>query len=432
MKKNLLALSGTLLFSALLSAASLNQNRENLSLILYSSNIALAHETKELRLYKEEKSILYEGVPKTIQSHTINLTLPEGIEIESQQFRYDSLTQERLLSVHLGKKVQLRRLKSAYEYEIISATLLGYNQSESIVETIGHQILSVENSSIVFDAIPKELALHPSIEWRINAHKDIQTEIELEYIINGISFENHYGVYFDEKSAELFGWVSIDNTTQESFEDINLSTMTRADSTPEIKSGSFEDYYLYEIPFKVSLRANEQKQIQTLHQKNIPTQRVYIAQMSNPLYLTAEQKSEALSYLKLDGVESVLGKGIVRAYSKKRAKSLFLGESKIAHTPKNQALEILLGTNFDLTATQTSIKHHVTKESIASEVLYTLKNSSKEAKELTLLVPFTNESESKVETQRDYSYTKGNFVTFKIHLAAEATEKFSVRYESKK
>lgn len=452
MQKKLLALSSTLLLSTLLSAASLSEKKEGLSLVLYESNMALVHELKDLTLYKDERSILYENPPKSVVSQTIRLLLPHKIEIQSHQFRYDRVSQERLLEAHLGKKVQVRRLKSAYEYEIITATLLGYNQSEATVETIGHQILSTKNSSIIFESIPREFSLQPSILWQISTDEDIQTEAIVEYIINEISFHTHYALYLDGDSSELIGSVSLENQTGASFEnaDVSLLTgepnrakqmpspypvhrnMTLASSAVESKHNSFEGYHLYEIPFKVSLKDGEKKQIELLNQKKIPTQKLLIAQLSNPLYLQGEQKSEAAQYLLLKGLKQRLPKGLLRTYSKYEGKNIFLGESEIESTPKTEDLKILLGKESDISITQTSIKRQVTKELISSEILYTLTNSSKEAKELTLLIAFNNSSDSKVQTKRDYSYTKGNFVTFKVHLPAEASEKFSVEFESKK
>jgi hypothetical protein len=82
--------------------------------------------------------------------------------------------------------------------------------------------------------------------------------------------------------------------------------------------------------------------------------------------------------------------------------------------------------------TQTSIKREDKTNWLSSDVEYKISNSSDEAKQVTLLVPFNTQSDSKVQTKMDYSYTKGNFVTFSVLVQANRAEKFDVHFESKK
>lgn len=452
MNTKLLALSISLLICTFLSAATLSKDSDKLSLLIYNSNIALVQEQKELVLLKEENSILYENVAKSIVDESVRLELPPDIQIISQQFLFDKLTQERLLEAHLEKKVAVRRLKNAYEHEVISATLLAYNNTEAIVQTIAHQIINVSPSSVIFESVPREFATQPSLLWSVNAAKDIKTDAKLEYLIKNISYNVHYALYLDANSSNITGWISLENHSGRSFEDTKLSflggdinrvnqgvspykttrAMTLADAQAELSNLAYRGYDLYTLPFKISLANNEKTQLRFMHQEHIATRKEYEVQMSNPLYLRGEQKSDVTQHLTLDSLNETLLGGLLRAYSLKDGMSIFLGESVVAHSPKEQAVKLPLGKNFELSATQTTLKRQESKLSISSDVLYTLTNHSGKEKTLTLLVAFNKESDSKVQTERDYSYTKGNFVTFKIHVAPNASEKFKVRYESKK
>jgi hypothetical protein len=65
-------------------------------------------------------------------------------------------------------------------------------------------------------------------------------------------------------------------------------------------------------------------------------------------------------------------------------------------------------------------------------VKYTLKNNSNEAKTMELLIPFNKDENSKVKTEQDFTYTKGNLVTFSIFVDAMSTKDILVNFISQK
>lgn len=454
MTKQILAFGSLLLCSSLLNAATLPQQSKKLSLTLYNSDIALVHEEKELTLYKDEKRIIYEGIAKEIEMSSLYLGAPKELEVESVAFAHDLPTQEQLLRANVNKKVDIRRKKSAYEYETIPATLLGYENQRAMVQTIAGEIVNVKNSSVIFDALPKEFRLKPTLEWSVQTAQNIKSDIELEYLVNGVSFEPYYALYLDKNSSELIGSVILSNNSGADYKDAEISllagdinrvqesamplyknarAMSLASSSDQMPQRvSIEGYHLYTLPKKISLSHGETKQLGLFEKSAINTQRKYVAQMSNPLYLRGEERSDLSMYLLLDAIDEPLLNATLRSYSKENNTTVFLGESKIKATPKGESIEVLLGRDFDLFASQTLIKRQESKESISSDILYVLKNSSQESKELTLLVAFNKKSGSLIKSDRDYSYTKGNFVTFKINLGAGASEEFSVHFESEK
>ncbi len=452
MRKQLLALSTLFFFSTLLLSSQLSEKTSEVSLVVYDSNIAIVHEEKTLSLYKGDSTILYKDVPSSINSDSINLTLPSGIQLQSQQFKYDKLTQAKLLEAHIGKEVDVRRLKSAYEHEIIKATLLAYNHNNAIVRTIGHQILTVDISSLIFESVPKELITQPSLLWKVITPKDITGELKLDYLVNNITYTSDYILHFDANSSKLIGWITIDNRSGKNYQNTKLSVlsgdinrakqdtkhykqvraMTMMDNTPTISNYTHEDYHLYTIPFKVSLANNEKTQIPFINQKKIPSKKEYIAHLNNPLYLNGESISSVMQQISLDSLKVALPKGIVRTYSQFKDKTILLGETKIKHTPKGTEIKLQIGKSFDLKVRQTVLSRQDNENLLSSDIEYKVTNNSNEAKTITLLIPFNKQSSSKVQTEMNYSYTKGNFVTFTLLVAPNATEKFDVHFESKK
>lgn len=431
-------------------ASTLSQEPKNSSLIIYNSNIALVHEERNLKLHKEDTSITCEGVAPTVNTDSINVILDPSITLYSQQFRFDKLTQAKLLQTYIGKKVEVRLLKDVNSFKVVAATLLAYNGSTSIVRTIDYKILSVKSDNIIVDDIPNELITKPSLVWNIKADKDLQTQMKLDYLINNVSFKSDYILNIDANSSELLGWITINNHSGKRFENTKLSLLAgdvnlhkkniqpmykRAmlmDAAPAVKEQAFEGYHLYQIPFKVTIANNEKTQIRFLSEHTISTQRLYSAQLSNPLYFHGESRVAINQFISLEGLSVPLPKGTIRSYSKLDKQTVLLGENQIQHTPKNSKIKLNIGKNFDLSIVQSASKRQDSKNWLHVDMLYTLKNSSNEDKTVTLLIPFNTNATSKITSEEKYTFTKGNLVTFTLQVQANATKELQVNFESKK
>lgn len=441
----------SLMLSSYVVAATLSPVQEN-SLIIYNSNVGLVHEKRDLSLSKNDTSINYEDVASSINTDSVNVSIDPSVTLFSQQYRYDKLTQSKLLEAHIGKRVEVRRLKNRNEFQIISATLLSHNGTQAIVKTLDYKIITVNTNDIQFDTIPKELITKPSLVWNINTSKDLDTSLELDYLIKNITFKSDYILNLNEKTSNLDGWISINNHSGKAFKNTTLSllagdlnraqeqnirlykakAMSVMADAPQVAHKAFEGYHFYTIPFKVNLANNEKTQIKFLSQDNIPTTKNYEATLNNPLYLMGERKSDVLQYVSLEKLTMALPKGTIRTYGTLEGKKVLLGETKISHTPKDTPIKLKLGTNFDLKVKQTLLQRDDTKERFDVSVKYTLANHSDETKQITLFVPFNKNSDSSVITKEKYRFTKGNLVTFTLTIPANETKEFQVNFKSKR
>ncbi|MEA1983154.1 MAG: hypothetical protein U9N39_06390 [Campylobacterota bacterium] len=453
MNKITFSLLSSIAFGVSLVATTLESEIKNSSLVVYNSNIGLVHEERDLSLSTSENSIVYEGVAQSINTDSVNVKLNASVELKSQQFRFDSLSLAKLLQAHIGKKVEVRLLKNANDFKIITATLLSSDSKNSILKTLDYKIITVKNSNIIFSGVPKELITKPSLVWNVEVKEDTKTQLELDYLINNISFKSDYVLNVDENSSSLTGWITLDNRSGKAFTDTNLSllagdinraqrdrpVMYKARRSPQVMSDSleakhqaYEGYHFYSIPFKVSLANNEKTQLKFLSQQNIPTARDYTSTLTNPIFLRVQTQSDVDQYVTLSPLETPLPKGVIRTYSKLNEQSILLGESNIKHTPKETPLKLKTGKNFDLKVTQTPLSRDNSKNRYVVNVEYRVKNSSSEDKTIELLIPFSLHEDSKVESERDYKLTKGNLVTFSIFVQANSTESFKVNYKSKR
>jgi len=443
----------SLLISGTLFANTLNQNSANTSLIIYNSNVGLVHESRELKLKKDESKIIYEDVASTINTDSVNVNLPSAITLLSQQYRYDKLTHKKLLDAHIGKEISIKIKTNENKFKTIKATLLSNDGINSIVKIKNKDIITVESKNIIFKTIPEELITKPSLVWNIDTKKAVNSQIELDYLISQINWKSNYILNLKKDKADLSGWITIDNRSGKAFKNTNLhvlageinrarqprveytrmakSMSVMADS-PAVSHQAHEGYHFYTVPFKVTLANNEKTQVKFIKQNNIDVKRKYSATMYNPNHLRGEIKHDVTQHVTFSGLKYPLPKGIVRSYSKLKNTNILLGESSLKHTPKDSPISLKLGKNFDVKVKETLEKRDDGRWNLDVDTKYSIKNSSSETKIVEILVPFNKNDGSKVTSDEKFTYTKGNLVTFKISVKAESSKEFKVHFKTKK
>ena len=451
MKKIILSLSGVLALIYSLHASTLSNVIQNSSLIVYNSNIGLVHEQRDVEVDVDDTFITYEGVASSIDTDSVNVQLPQGVTLYSQQYRFDKLTQNKLLDAHIEKEVQVRVPVDNNSFDILSATLLANNGATTLVRTRAKKILSVSSSDIIFKSVPQELITKPSLVWNIKSDADIKGKLELDYLLKNISFKSDYILNVDGERADLIGWISIDNRSGKRFEQTKLSLLAgdinrvqneqaiykqvrsmALNTAPEVAHQAYEGYHFYSIPFKVTLANNEKTQLKFLQKDAIDIHKEYSATLTNPLYLHGEREVDVTQFISLQGLDAPLPKGVLRTYSKLNSQTILLGESSLKHTPKDTPIKLNIGKNFDVKVTQTALTRDDDKRKLDATVLYSIKNSSAETKEVELLIPFNRHEDSKINSKKKYTFTKGNFVTFSLLVPAQTSQSFKVNFKSKK
>jgi len=451
MKKIFWLFTTTLTFSSFLLSSNLSKEIQNSSLVVYNSNIGLVHEERELKVKRSDTKIIYEDVASSINIDSVNVKLDPSIKLFSQQYRFDSLTQAKLLETHIGKEVEVKVVSNNNKFKIIKATLLAANGSKTIVKTKNKKIITVKSENIIFKNIPDELILKPSLVWNIEAKKELKTSLELDYLIKNISFKSNYILSIDGNHGDLIGWITVDNRSGKRFESTKLSLLAgdinrvhkrpvryknvrsvAMMDTPRVSHKAYEGYHFYSIPFKVTLANNEKTQLKFLSRNALDITREYSTTLGNPLYLQGERKSDVMQYISFKALDVALPKGVVRTYSKLDSQSILLGETQLEHTPKNTDIKLQVGKNFDIKVTQEVLSRDDSKKWFDVEVKYSIKNSSNSTKTIELLVPFNKHEDSKIKTKHKYRFTKGNLVTFSLEVKANETKSFKVNFESKK
>jgi hypothetical protein len=289
MKNISLAVLSSLLVVSTSFGANLSNKIKNNSLIVYNGNIALVHEERALNVDKNDKEIVYRGVANTIDTDSVNVELPKSISLYSQQYRFDKLSQQKLLNAHINKEVTVRILKDTKNFIKIKAKLLSSNSAYSIVKTKKGEIISVSSRDIIFKTIPNELITKPSLVWNISAKKSLQSKMKIDYIIKNVNWKSNYILNIKNNKADLDGWIAINNRSGKKFTNTKLYVLAgeinrpqrpqniyrvaksmAVESVGDVSQQAYEGYHFYTIPFKVNIANNETTQIKYIDKKKYP------------------------------------------------------------------------------------------------------------------------------------------------------------------
>jgi len=448
-------LSISALFCSVLNGAALSPTLKANTLVVYNSNMGLVHEERSIVLEKGRQTLHYPNVASTVETDSVNVVFPSGVKLYSQKYKYDKITLQKLLSAHIGKKVEVKVYDSKESFELKDATLLSAGQNV-IVRLDEGKVIQVSAEEVIFDSIPDTLITKPSLLWNISSSKKVNGRLGIDYIINNIHWKSDYLLKVDKDSADLSGWVTLTNNSGKAFEDVSLKVLAGdvsrqyskrvqrermyaakaaySDESGNVEEVSHEGYHLYTIPFRVDLADKEKTQIKFINEAGIKIQRRYDVHVSSPAWLRAEQKHKVNQYIEFKELSKALPQGTVRTYSSVEGSTVLLGINAIAHTPKKEKVSLQVGKNFDLLLKETSLQRSGTKKHYEALVKYTLTNRSDEDKRVELLVPFRNISklESIVKTEMPYEYRDGNTLKFTVDVKADSVKPFTVKYRNKR
>ncbi len=436
------------LFSLLISGAlaSTLGNVQHNSLVIYNDSLGLIEEQRSLSLDKGKSQIIYDDVASSIINNSVNLQLPSKTKISTQQYRFDKIDSVKLAQAHIGKEVEFY-IKTGSDLMYKRGVLLSSNH-KALVRSQG-KIYTIASDQLIFSNIPKSLILKPSLIWNVDTQSAIKKDISLSYLVTGISWQSNYVLNLHKDTLDLNAWLEIDNRSGKAYKNTKLTllagdinrekpqhkegrrAMAMADSPREIKASAHEGYQLYKVPFKVNLKESEKTQVQFIQKKNIKVKRSYEIKTTNPLYLRDEKKYKLDQFITLEKLDIPLPKGVVRIYSKSEGTQLLLGENSLGHTPKNEAIKLRLGKNFDLSVGEKLVQTRTDKYHNDNTVQYTLNNHSDTTKTIELQVPFTQNAKqlTQVLTDEVYKKSSANSIIFKITLKKGEEKKFLARYK---
>jgi hypothetical protein len=231
--------------------------------------------------------------------------------------------------------------------------------------------------------LPGNLYSRPTLIWTLDNTGGTRHRVEASYLAGKLSWNADYvlTVARDDKTADVDGWVTVVNGSGTSFKNAKLQLVAGdlnrvrqnigrmemdamrkvADeaAAPAMSQESFSDYHLYTLARKTTVNNSETKQVSMLGATAFPVQKRYVVEGQAFYYHNAQHPGAPIKDVvqvfyqfkneEKAGLGMPMPSGTVRVYqSDSKGGVQFVGEDRIDHTPKDEAINLKIGNAFDV------------------------------------------------------------------------------------
>jgi hypothetical protein len=442
---------------------------------------ALVRLDRELQVPRGRGTIQFTDVAALIDPTTVqflSLSDPEGTKVLEQNFQFDLVSQDKLLSRYVDREVTVEQ-QSGDGVKLIDGTLVSSNDG-LVIRGAGGQIHALrEWSNIRFGELPGGLITRPTLEWDMQSGKGGMQKARVSYQTGGITWWADYNLIFTEGAdansgfVDVGAWVSLLNQSGTRYQDAKLkliagdvhrvqaaqkvmrdmaameSVVTAAPAGFEEKA--FFEYHLYTLGRPATIPNNSTKQIELFDSATrVPARKqlVYDGAPDFRFYgglvqdreFGSESNAKVEVFLKFrndkaSGMGMPLPAGRVRVSQQDKADGSleFIGEDTIGHTPKDEDLRVKLGTAFDVVGERRQTDFTVNTKGRVMEEAFEIKVRNHKTQPVEVIVreslyrwsQWTLLQQSQPSEKKD-----AQTVEFPVRVAAdgEATVTYRVRY----
>ncbi|MXP29916.1 DUF4139 domain-containing protein [Porphyrobacter algicida] len=447
------------------AASSAAAQDRDLSVTIYSNDIALVQDARHLDIAKGRQVLEFPDVSARIQPATVQLTA-SNIGIVEQNFDFDLLTPGKLMEKAVGHTVTIVRTNPATGAETREqAKVLATNGG--VVLQIGNHIEVLRDDGlptrVIFDRVPDNLRARPTLSVTVDSGQASKRSARLSYLTTGLGWHADYVALYDEAEGaiDVQGWVTLTNTSGTTYD--NADTILVAGS-PNLgvdapsrynqyqrrqtrgtivqagtESGTRErlgDYYLYPLGERTTIAEKQTKQVSFLDVHGIPAQHGY--EYSNRWLGSANEPESAQTVYRFStsghqGLGDQLPAGTLRFYMRdKRGEPQFVGESEVSHTPMGSMLSLSTGYAFDVKVKPVVVKRISTGPfHWQTTMKYTLTNALPRAVTVDLMqdglwgdVRIVSESQKSERTSADVA-------TWHVKVPANGTAEVDAVFDSR-
>jgi hypothetical protein len=404
--RDLLRITLSLLFLSSLSVTSpasaeeiRTSESQGVSLTIYNQNFGLVRDIRKINLVEGINHVRFEDVAAQIDPTSVSfqsLTAPNAVVVREQNYQYDLMDQNTILSKSVGKELKFKQYLPGGGVAELSGILLNPPQSavfdaqggsqmrqQGIVLKTAEGVVLNPSGQIQLAELPPGLVSKPSLAWKLEAEKGGEHQTEIAYQTSGINWKCDYVSILnkDDNRSDLTSWVTIDNKSGATYRQAALKLLagdvhkiapvqtfdgvapmlqgaTNGTIGPQFQEKSFAEYHLYALQGKTDVLDNETKQMSLFNASEIPVKKLFIYEEKNnmPYYYDANPQGDKKVQIKIEldnSEKNHLGmpmpKGKVRVYKKDQDGALqFIGEDEIDHTPRDEKVRLYIGDAFDL------------------------------------------------------------------------------------
>ena len=362
-------------------------DQADLAVTVYNPDIALVRDVRNLRLPEGTFDLQFMDIAATVNPATVHfrsLTQPSAVSVLEQNYEYDLLEPDKLLRKYVGREVTLIRYRhegGTTRQEEVKARLLSYNNAP--VWQIGNEIVTgMHADHIRFPELPGNLHSRPTLIWTLQNRGAATHRVEASYLASKLAWNADYvlTVGRDDKSADLDGWVTLNNSSGTAFNNARLqlvagdlnrvrqelqrrmavdSLAANEPAAAPMAQEAFSDYHLYTLGRRTTINNNETKQVSMLAGTGVPTLKRYVVNGQHYYYRNAQHPGAPLKDVvqvfyqfkneQQNGLGMPMPAGTIRVYQADSKDGVhFVGEDRISHTPKDETINIKIGNAFDV------------------------------------------------------------------------------------
>ena len=358
-----------------------------LAVTVYNTDLALVRDVRTVEVARGISDLRFMDIAATVNPATVHfrsLTEPGRVRVLEQNYEYDLLEPDKLLRKYVGRDVTIVRMRQdggTTREETVTARLLSYNAAP--VWRIGNEVVTgLHADSIRFPELPASLFTRPTLIWTLENDGTVRHRVEASYLAKKLSWNADYvlTVSRDDVQADMDAWVTVNNSSGTAFTnatlqlvagDVNqvrqavgkvMMNMRVAEAMPApapMAEESFSEYHLYTLGRKTTINNNQTKQVSMFTGTGVPVKKRYVVSGQQFYYHNQQNpgapiKDKVEVYYQLTNDEKAglgvpMPAGVVRVYQHdSRGGVQFVGEDRIDHTPKNERLNLKVGSAFDV------------------------------------------------------------------------------------
>ena len=427
MRQRILTVLLSLLASGLLPLSA--QDSASIALTVYNQGTALVRDQRSLALDAGLNTVDFHDVAATIDATSVtfrSLTDPQGTVVLEQNYIYDLVDAEALLSRYLDETINV----TTADGTLYSGELLSGRHGEAILRAADGEIVVLrlyDARDIRFPALPDGLITRPTLQWLLQSAAEGEHQVEITYLAGGMNWTADYNLLLNdaETALDLRGWVTLDNHSGRAFHDARLKLVagelsriepqpaimeSRAlamdmmeEQAPQVEQRELFEYQLYQVARPVTIKDNETKQIEFVSGDDIAAATFFVFDASPKIggYFSpidypdgwASESGDVLTFLEFNtGEESGLGAdlpaGRIRVYQQDvDGAGLLIGENRIDHTPQGEDLHIQLGKAFDLVGERAQTNFETVSRTVVRETFEITLRNRKDEETVEIRVP---------------------------------------------
>lgn len=474
------------------------------SVTIYNQNFGVVRESVPLDLKQGENRVRFSDTSAHLEPDSVILSDPAGkvkISVLEQNYRADPISSGLLLNLNEGKEIEFLVKRSGEEDRLVKGKIIrsGYvSHDANAMRRYGNQYYQTQSAAVqssrqpvievdgklqfslpgepLFPALTDDSILKPTLEWRLHSDKEAAFEAELCYVTGGMSWEADYNLVSPEKGdrLDLTGWVTMDNQCGKSFPEADVQLIAGdvakladgsggrgyatpagggdpfADAAPQVSQKSFDEYHLYTLPLKTTLRDRETKQVEFVKGRGVQSTRLYVydgafidpqrwhgRSMENirhdESYGTETNKKvwvmREVKNSEENGLGMPLPRGKVRFYRRDDDGRLqFAGEDRIDHTPQDETIRLYTGNAFDLVGERKRIDFKKEGSSVEETFEIKIRNRKEnEAVEIRVVEHLYRWSNWEIRENSD-TYLKTDAQTIEFRIPLKPGEERVVKY----